>query len=290
VTIHDFGYAGTRSFIVMEYIEGKTLKSHIKAHAPFTLDEALDLAIQMCAGVGYAHRAGLVHCDLKPQNVLVTPEGRVKVTDFGIARALASVSPGEVTDTVWGSPQYFAPEQAMGQAPTPASDVYSIGIILYEMLAGRLPFVGQTPQQLAFMHLRDEPPPLTQFNPNVPETIERIVHKVLAKEPSSRYRTADQLGRILASYRDQGHERTDAHSPAQSDAATALPPPVEAARAPVNYASGPVLTVSEPDYLEPAAEPGIDWLAVLLALVAFVAVLGLVPLWLFVASQWGYLP
>ena len=111
VTVHDFGYAGKRAFIVMEYVEGQTLKHVIKEHAPFTLDHALDLTIQICAGVGYAHRAGLVHCDLKPQNVLVTSEGRLKVTDFGIARALASISPGEITDTVWGSPQYFAPER-----------------------------------------------------------------------------------------------------------------------------------------------------------------------------------
>jgi serine/threonine-protein kinase len=290
VTIHDFGYAGTRSFIVMEFIEGQTLKALIKAHAPFTLDEALDLTVQMCAGVGYAHRAGLVHCDIKPQNVLVTSEGRVKVTDFGIARALASINPGEITDTVWGSPQYFAPEQAMGQAPTPASDVYSIGVIMFEMLAGRLPFVGQTPQQLAFMHMRDEPPRLLQFNPNVPETIERIVHKVLAKEPSGRYRTADQLGRILVSYRDQGHERTDAHAvltvPAESAAHTSS----AASEIEAGVSQPTALASGQAEYVEEVEEPGLDWLAVLLALVAFIAVLGLVPLWLFVASQWGLLP
>jgi serine/threonine-protein kinase len=162
--------------------------------------------------------------------------------------------------------------------------------MLYEMLAGRLPFVGQTPQQLAFMHMRDQAPPLTQFNPNVPETIERIIHKVLAKEPSGRYRTADQLGRILASYREQGHERTDAHPPAQTEVDSGPQRTSEAGRLAPEYLSGPVLTISEPDFPEPIAEPGLDWLAVLLALVAFVAVLGLVPLWLFVASQWGYLP
>ena len=290
VTVHDFGRAGSRSFIVMEYIEGKNLKAVIKEHAPLALDYALDLAVQICAGVGYAHRAGLVHCDLKPQNVLVTAEGRVKVTDFGIARALASITPGEITDTVWGSPQYFAPEQATGQSPTPASDVYSIGVILFEMLAGRLPFVAQTPQQLALMHMRDEPPRLTAFNPNVPETVERIINKVLSKEPSARYRTADQLGRILVTYRNQGHERTDAHLPVPMDEAREVALPDSGDSGPV-ILTGQSATAVEDIYYDEEAEPtGLDWLAVLLALVAFVAVLGLVPLWLFVASQYGLLP
>lgn len=305
VTVHDFGRDGERSYIVMEYVEGENLKLLIRAHAPLALDQAIDLTIQICAGVGYAHRAGLVHCDIKPQNVLVTPEGRVKVADFGIARALATITPGEVTDTVWGSPQYFAPEQAMGEAPTPASDVYSIGVIFFEMLAGRLPFIGQTPQQLAMMHLRDEPPRLTLFNPNVPETVERIVNKVLAKEPSARYRTADQLGRILVSYREQGHERTDSHLIAVPAAAALQPSPGRAAP-PARLAVAARPASSEPMRTSPARpaaidaddaylegeeeETGLDWLAVLLGLVAFVAVLGLVPLWLFVASQYGLLP
>ena len=289
VTVHDFGRVGSRSYIVMEFIEGQNLKTLIKAHAPLSLEYALDLAVQICAGVGYAHRAGLVHCDLKPHNVLVTAEGRVKVTDFGIARALASITPGEITDTVWGSPQYFAPEQASGQSPTPASDVYSIGVIFYEMLAGRLPFVGQTPQQLALMHMRDEPPRLTQFNPNVPETVERIVNKVLAKEPSARYRTADQLGRILVTYREQGHERTDAHLPVPAE--EIVPDRAPSLPAPPIVVTGQSVAVAEEGYFEEAQEAaGLDWLAILLALVAFVAVLGLVPLWLFVASQWGLLP
>ena len=286
VTVHDFGRDGSRSYIVMEYVEGENLKSLIRSRAPLGLAEAVDLTIQICAGVGYAHRAGLVHCDIKPQNVLVTSEGRVKVTDFGIARALATITPGEVTDTVWGSPQYFAPEQGMGEGPTPASDVYSIGVILFEMLTGRLPFVGQSPQQLAMMHMRDDPPRLTMFNPNVPETIERIVGKVLAKEPSARYRTADQMGRILASYRDQGHERTDSHLPISTADAPAprRAPPIQA---PAQQAP----SADDGEFLrDDQAEPSIDWLAVLLGLLAFVAVLGLIPLWLFVASQYGLLP
>ena len=142
VTIHDFGLDSDRLFIVMEYLPGTDLKTILQSRGRFTIDEALPLIIQAAAGIGYAHRAGLVHCDIKPQNILVTPDQRLKVADFGIARAMASIHPDEQSHIVWGSPQYFAPEQAAGRAPSPASDVYSLGVIMYETLTGRLPFIG----------------------------------------------------------------------------------------------------------------------------------------------------
>jgi serine/threonine-protein kinase len=136
VTVHDFGFDRGRLFIVMEYVPGTHLKDILQRRGRFAVDEAIGLMVQACAGVGYAHRAGLVHCDIKPHNFLITPDKRLKVTDFGIARALASIHPEEQVDVVWGSPQYFSPEQAAGGPPSPASDVYSLGIILYEMLTG----------------------------------------------------------------------------------------------------------------------------------------------------------
>jgi len=297
VTVHDFGRDGDRYYIVMEYIEGKDLKTLIKEGAPFKPDRALDIAIQICAGIGYAHRAGLVHCDVKPQNILVTSDGRVKVTDFGIAKAMASIQPGETTDVVWGSPQYYSPEQAAGEAPTPASDVYSIGVVMYEMLAGRLPFVASTQQALAMMHLREEPPRLTLFNPSLPETLERVVHKVLAKEPSARYRTADQLGRILISYRERGLDLTGgqpaAETPDHGAPPVAVPPPLEVVpEAPTVYRQPARVTPSAPtvrsgDQIEPAdynADEGLDWVAVALGFLAFIAVAGLIPFWAYVAT------
>jgi serine/threonine protein kinase len=314
VTVHDFGRDGGRNYIVMEYIEGKDLKTLIKEGAPFKVDRALDIAIQICAGIGYAHRAGLVHCDVKPQNILVTPDGRVKVTDFGIAKALASLQPGETTDIVWGSPQYYSPEQAAGEMPTPASDVYSIGVVMYEMFAGRLPFVASTQPALAMMHLRDEPPRLTQFNPALPETLERIVHKVMAKEPSARYRTSDQLGRILISYRERGEDLTGAQpaaaplpppappaphlrppaAPTARAAPTLARPPEVLAQVPTVYRQPTPMVVSEHTVRgEPAetyAQPygmgldGIDWVAMTLGFLAFIAVAGLIPFWAYVLS------
>ncbi|NUM49400.1 MAG: serine/threonine protein kinase, partial [Anaerolineales bacterium] len=190
VTIHDFGYDAGRLFIVMEHVPGTDLKTIVEQRGRFNLEEGIPLLVQTCAGVGYAHRAGLVHCDIKPHNILITPDQRVKVTDFGIARALASIKPDEKMDVVWGSPQYFSPEQADGRAPSPASDVYSLGVIMYEMFTGRLPFISNSTEHLARMHRETRPLPPSQLNPDIPPVLEQIIQKVMTKEPSSRYRTA----------------------------------------------------------------------------------------------------
>lgn len=225
VTVHDVGSHDATQYIVMEFVEGQDLKRIIKAEGALSVERALKLAIQICGGIGFAHRAGLVHADVKPQNILVTRGDQVKVTDFGIAQALSDTQPGERQSVVWGSPHYFAPEQARGEKPTPAADVYSIGIVMFEMLTGRLPYVGTNQQELALAHIREQVPKVTEFNPNVPETLSQIVHKVMSKEPSARYRMADQLGHVLESYRDRGREQTISSIPPASSRQTAPPPP-----------------------------------------------------------------
>ncbi|MBI4926813.1 MAG: serine/threonine protein kinase [Anaerolineae bacterium] len=197
VTVYDFGFDAGRLFIVMEYVPGKDLKSSIRERGRFPVTEAVNLIAQAAAGIGYAHRAGLVHCDVKPHNIIVTPDGRLKVTDFGIARALSSINPDEHTDEVWGSPQYFSPEQAAGLAPSPASDVYSLGVVLYEMLTGQLPFTATDAQELARQHREARPVPPRRLNREIPPELEQILLKVLSKEPAQRYRSADQFGRLL---------------------------------------------------------------------------------------------
>ena len=146
VTVHDVGNDGPTHYIVMEFIEGQDLKRMIRQEGALGVERALNLAVQICGGIGFAHRAGLVHADVKPQNILVTRDDLVKVTDFGIAQALSDAAPGERQSVVWGSPHYFAPEQARGERPSPASDVYSIGIVMFEMLTGRLPYTGNNQQ------------------------------------------------------------------------------------------------------------------------------------------------
>jgi len=300
VTVHDIGQDGRRYYIVMEYVEGWTLKELIRNHRqennrPLHLDRALDIAIQICAGVGYAHRANLVHCDVKSQNVLVTRDGRVKVTDFGIARAISEISLQEA-DFMWGTPQYFSPEQAAGEPATPASDVYSIGVIMFEMLTSVLPFDADSHTALALKHLYDQPPLVTEFNPSVPDQIDRIVSKVLSKSPSGRYRTADQLGRVLISYRNNSIEDTgaiiignDQDQVPISEQKTAIyhhdKLPVEfTIAAKIQQNSDQQVFGSEferPDVYLPLPDEyqETDWIAMGLGLLAFISWLGLIPLW-----------
>jgi eukaryotic-like serine/threonine-protein kinase len=260
VTVHDFGLDHGQLFIVMEYVPGSDLKTLIRQRGRFTPEAGLPLIIQACAGLGYAHRAGLVHCDVKPQNMLITPDGRLKVTDFGIARALASIHPDEQTDLVWGSPQYFSPEQAAGGAPSPASDVYSLGVVMYELLTGSLPFQAPTAAELARLHMEVPPTPLTEMVPELSPTLEKILNKVLSKEPSQRYRTADQLGRVLLNFGN-----------VKSAPALSLTP--EAADLAATAAAGQVKRLAGLD---------IDWISIGLGLVALVATLGLIPFWIWV--------
>lgn len=226
VTVYDVGSDGRAHFIVMEFIEGLDLKRIIKADAPLPLERALYLAIQICAGIGFAHRAGLVHADVKPQNILVTLEDTVKVTDFGIAQAFTDAQPGERQAVVWGSPHYFAPEQARGEKPTPASDVYSIGIVLFEMLTGKLPYSGQNQQELALAHIREAIPNVRDINPAIPDPLAQIVFRAMSKEPTQRYRMADQLGSVLTTLRDRMNSVGAASRPVQA-APAVLPPPVQ---------------------------------------------------------------
>lgn len=291
VTVHDFGLDGGRLYIIMEYVPGVDLKSMIQQRGRFSVDEALPLIIQACAGIGYAHRAGLVHCDIKPQNMLITPDWRLKVVDFGIARALATISPDEKTEIVWGSPQYFSPEQAAGGAPSPASDVYSLGVVMYEMLTGRPPFSAPTAEELGRAHRDDPVPPPRKYNPSIPAQLEQILLKVLAKEPSQRYRTADQLGRVLITIAEQSETATSSHvlveeqdssAPSHQTATPHKAKQNQVSSVPQSHPS-PTPIVLPRHTTDPAIQ--IDWLTWILALVALLAVGGLVPfcLWVYYA-------
>lgn len=307
VTVHDFGLDQKHLFIVMEYMPGTDLKTLIKQKERFSVSETLELMIQACGGVGYAHRAGLVHCDIKPHNMLVTPENRLKVTDFGIARALSTISPDERSEVVWGSPHYFSPEQASGMPPSPASDVYSLGVILYEMLAGRLPFIASDSSELARMHREDLPVAPRYYNTNIPARLEEIILKVLSKEPSARYRTADQLGRLLmglyesersVSYPNESLQKLPKMEPAKPISVTAdavhtptpapakipaQPEPVRAVLAEVTpvQAYQPAASDAE-NSQEYQRKPPIDWKTWSLGLLAATLLLGLIPFWFYV--------
>jgi serine/threonine-protein kinase len=277
VTVHDFGLDQEQLFIVMEYIPGTDLKALLQQRGRFTVDEAIPLLIQACAGLGYAHRAGLIHCDVKPHNFLITADQRLKVTDFGIARALISINPGEKSPVVWGSPQYFAPEQASGYAPTPASDVYALGVIFYELLTGRLPFQAESAVELARMHREEAARPPRQFNPAIPPALETIILKILDKEPTARYRTAGQLGQVLMNF------ESAASKPA-AQPAVSRPTPTHQPLSPLQRPGQPApiaQSTAQPPQ-QPRAATGIDWLTWALAFLALGALGGLLPLWLMV--------
>ena len=185
VNIYDVGEEADKHFIVMEYVAGNTLKNKIQEKGHLSVEESLHVAKEIASALEHAHSNGLVHCDIKPHNILLTADGRVKVADFGIARAVTA-STMTYSGNVVGSVHYFSPEQAKGSAITPKSDIYSLGVVLYEMLTGQLPFTGETTISIAIKHLQEEPPTVRQLDPEIPAVVESIVSKAMAKDPNER--------------------------------------------------------------------------------------------------------
>ena len=201
VGVFDRGEHEGTYYIAMEFLEGRTLKDIVMAEAPVEQDRVVDLGVQILHAAGFAHRHGVIHRDFKPHNVIVDEPGHAKVTDFGIARAGAS----EMTETgsIMGTAQYLSPEQAQGHAVTATSDIYSIGVMLYEMLAGRLPFDGDSAVAVALKHLSEAPTPISQWRPDVHPALEAVVMAALAKDPAQRWQSAEDFAGGLEAARAQ---------------------------------------------------------------------------------------
>jgi serine/threonine protein kinase len=257
VSVYDRGEWDGTYWIAMEYLEGRSLKRLIIEEGPLEPARAIDLAIQILRAARFAHRRGIIHRDLKPHNVIVDAEGRAKVTDFGIARAGAS----DMTQTgsIMGTAQYLSPEQAQGHAVSAQSDIYSIGIILYEMLTGRLPFEGESAVTIALKQVNEEPVPPSQLNPAISPGLEAAVMRALAKDPAQRYPDADAFIAAL-----QGED-----VPATEVTAIAPPPP---SPPPPPVVAAPVAAASVPPPVDPDAEGrrGWAWLLGLLLVAALI--------------------
>ncbi len=186
VNIYDVGSDGDKNYIVMEFVSGETLKEKIMREGILNIADALKITTDIAEALEHAHQNNLVHCDIKPHNILLTTTGRVKVTDFGIAKAITSTTMNH-GNTVLGSVHYFSPEQARGISVSAKSDIYSLGVLLYEMLTGTVPFKGETPVSIALKHLQDEPIPVRKHNELIPPMAEAIVSKAMEKNPEDRY-------------------------------------------------------------------------------------------------------
>ena len=192
VEMYDVGEDDGTYYIVMEYVDGKTLKQLLKKRGNLTLSEAIDIMSQLTDGMAHAHDSYIIHRDLKPQNIMIKDDGQIKITDFGIAMALNSTQLTQ-TNSVMGSVHYLPPEQASGKGCTIKSDIYSMGIIFYELLTGSLPFRGDNAVEIALKHMREPLPSLREENPSIPQSIENIIRKATAKNPKNRYDNARSM-------------------------------------------------------------------------------------------------
>ena len=197
VTVYDVGEEDEMQFLVMEYVKGMDLKRYIQTHYPVPYLQIVDIVQQILSAVALAHQHRIIHRDLKPQNILINEEGVVKITDFGIAIALSETSITQ-TNSMLGSVHYLSPEQARGSMATNQSDIYAIGIILYEMLTGKVPFDGESAVTIALKHFQDEIPSIRIYDKNVPQSLENVVLKATAKEQADRYKTADEMREDLS--------------------------------------------------------------------------------------------
>jgi len=212
VQVFDYGQSKDSYFIVMEYVDGMDLRRYLKKRSILENDRAVEIAHDVALGLGAAHRRGIVHRDVKPQNIMLNDDGLVKLTDFGIASMYKDAESERLTTTgmTLGTVQYYAPEQAQGEIVKPAADIYALGIVMYEMLTGRTPFEGDTPVAVAMKHIQEAPEPPTRYNPRITPALERIILRCMEKDPRDRYRDGDTLAQALENYMRTAVRRTGA--------------------------------------------------------------------------------
>ena len=269
VSVFDRGEAEGTYYIAMEHLKGRNLKELIAARGPAPVHIAVDITRQVLAALRHAHDNGIVHRDIKPHNVMIDDDRRVKVTDFGIARAGTS----QMTEagSIVGTAQYLSPEQARGAQVDQRSDLYSVGVVLYELLTGKVPFTGESPVEIAMKHLSDTPPPPSELNPDVPDELDKIVMRALAKDPARRYQSAQEMDADLERVaRGLGVSRETDETATQIIAGVNAMP-TQIARAPT-VAQTPPAYPAEPVYYDyeeaPRRRPVWPWIIAALLVIA----------------------
>lgn len=226
VTIYDVGEDDDVHYIVMEHVRGNTLKEYIAEHAPISPTRAVQIMKQLTSAIEHAHDHHIVHRDIKPQNILMDEQGNVKVTDFGIAMALSATSFTQ-TNSVLGTVHYLSPEQARGGTATKKSDIYALGIVLYELLTGQLPFKGESAVSIALKHLQAETPSVRAINPAIPQSLENVVLKATAKKPEDRYRSVEEMHQHLDAALDPDRMNEPKYAPMYDDDSTKVMPVIK---------------------------------------------------------------
>lgn len=256
VAVYDWGSAAGTYYIVMEYIEGQSLAELLRLGGPLSPERAAEIALFVAGALGFAHDNGVIHRDVKPGNVLLSPDGKVKVTDFGIAIAAFGGAESNLTQTgsVMGTATYFSPEQAQGQALDHRSDLYSLGIVLYEMLCGRPPFTGDNSVAVAYKHVQQAVPAPASLGVVLPESLEAITLKLLAKDPAKRYPAARDLQRDLQRYREGRHQLSARQQSAETPPAAPAPPGQGADEPAATQRAGPPPSSGAPPQ-PPAPQP-----------------------------------
>ena len=201
VEMYDVGEDNGTYYIVMEYVEGRTLKQLLKKRGSLTIPEVIDIMTQLTDGIAHAHDSYIIHRDLKPQNIMISDDGAIKITDFGIAMALNSTQLTQ-TNSVMGSVHYLPPEQASGKGSSTKSDIYSMGILMFELLTGKLPFKGDNAVEIALKHMKDPLPSIRKINPEIPQSIENIIIKATAKNPNNRYNNVREMNKDIKTCMD----------------------------------------------------------------------------------------
>ncbi|MCD4751646.1 MAG: serine/threonine protein kinase [Anaerolineaceae bacterium] len=280
VSVYDTGVSKNRIFLTLEYVAGINAKHYLISREMINIKESLDFIMQSCLAIQFAHNHNIIHCDIKPSNLLITETNQIKITDFGLAHILNKINPQEISSNiVWGSPLYISPEQILGKTPTVESDIYSLGIVLYELATGKLPFLSNDITELLNMHRGKRPEPAKNINPEISNELNLVIMTAIQKRPDRRYRSMSEFRNALVSIRQSITMRNIApynNSLSKNEIFSMTEPQNDK-----KVHSRPRPIKSETAITSKSAKR-FDIITILFAFLATIAVAGLIPFWIYI--------